>query len=1792
MQRLESSSSMSNSGSSSLRGIGLSNTIHSEVAPCLPLPSLPVFCGAYDQELRLFDEPRNARSLNRRDVISQASRIADLLRETDISYLNLRDDECSFPYGFVEPLVLYDEVVRCNPEAFEYITPGHIKEQICSRTVSEKKPVEQNVPITSQVQRDGGNHSHQSDYVLNEKSTSSRKPKVKKKGSDDFLPSAGPDPYDLQDATIGNFSEMLEDFCGRAEIPSDDRDEAEWLSMPLADLKILVNEIISIRAKKLLNLVPVDILVRLLRVLDHQIHRAEGLSVDECEHSDTDAVSSVFCALESIHAALAVMTHNDMPKQLYKEEIIERILEFSRHQIMDIMSACDPSYRALHKPSENGVLEGEDDEEPDADFGSASKKRRKSVKAKKSAANKVSAAVNTILQKLCTILGFLKDLLLVERLSDSCVLQLVKTSFTTFLVDNIQLLQLKAISLICGIFYSYTQHRTYVIDETLQLLWKLPFSKRAVRAYHLPDQEQRQIQMITALLIQLIHFSTNLPEALRQASNGNTILDVSIDSSYPIKCHEAATEACCLFWTRVLQRFTTVKTQDASELKVMMENLVMDLLTTLNLPEYPASAPILEVLCVLLLQNAGLKSKDISARSMAIDLLGTIAARLKHDAVLCSRDRFWILQELVGGDSVDQTYPKDVCSVCMDGRVERALFVCQGCHRFFHADCMGVREHEVPSRGWYCQFCLCKKQLLVLQSYCKSQCKDDEKRNRAWSDKNSEASDPITKVEIVQQMLLNYLHDAGSSDDVHLFVRWFYLCLWYKDDPKSQQKFIYYLARLKSKAIVRDSGTAFSLLTRESVKKITLALGQNNSFSRGFDKILHLLLASLRENSPVIRAKALRAVSIIVEADPEVLCEKRVQVAVEGRFCDSAISVREAALELVGRHIASHPDVGLKYFEKVAERIKDTGVSVRKRAIKIIRDMCTSNANFSEFTSACNEIISRVSDEESSIQDLVCKTFYEFWFEEPSGSQTQFFGDGSSVPLEVAKKTEQIVEMLRKMPNHQLLVAVIKRNLALDFFPQSAKAVGINPVSLASVRKRCELMCKCLLERILQVEEMNSEEVEVCTLPYVLVLHAFCVVDPTLCAPASDPSQFVVTLQPYLKSQVDNRVVAKLLESIIFIIDAVLPLLRKLPQSILEELEQDLKQMIVRHSFLTVVHACIKCLCSVSKVAGKGASVIEYLIQVFFKRLGAIGVDNKQQVGRSLFCVGLLIRYGNSLLSSCSDKNVYVTSSLNMLKKYLQVDDFFVKVRALQALGFVLIARPEYMLEKDVGKILEATFSSSSDAHLKMQALQNMYEYLLDAESQMGPDKTSNDVVNYSVEGGQSVPVAAGAGDANICGGIVQLYWDSILARCLDVNEHVRQSALKIVEVVLRQGLVHPITCVPYLIALETDPQEVNSKLAHQLLMNMNEKYPAFFESRLGDGLQMSFVFIQSTSGCSPGNSNPKVQTKVPGNMKGKSDGGSFAYARLGVSRIYKLIRANRVSRNKFMSSIVRKFDTPSWNHSVIPFLMYCTEILALLPFTSPDEPLYLIYAINRVIQVRAGTLEANMKALSLHFSQRDVHKIHHENGIAEQEPASQPVSNYTTLMDVNGAAKLEPAGQPDSDHATSMNLKTYMTCLDSSCDISKDDLQKIQADCLAATALQLLLKLKRHLKIVYSLNDARCQAFSPNEPLKTGEVLTKQNIPFYITEMHIDLPTTHQELMQRYQEFKSALKEDTVDYSAYTANIKRKRPAPRRGVKSGRMMGGDDEDEDDDDEDWTGGRRQSNSVRRGNSNRGGRQRL
>lgn len=52
---------------------------------------------------------------------------------------------------------------------------------------------------------------------------------------------------------------------------------------------------------------------------------------------------------------------------------------------------------------------------------------------------------------------------------------------------------------------------------------------------------------------------------------------------------------------------------------------------------------------------------------------------------------------------------------------------------------------------------------------------------------------------------------------------------------------------------------------------------------------------------------------------------------------------------------------------------------------------------------------------------------------------------------------------------------------------------------------------------------------------------------------------------------------------------------------------------------------------------------------------------------------------------------------------------------------------------------------------------------------------------------------------------IIQLYLEEILDCFLNRDDTVRLWAVKVVQIVLRQGLVHPVRMVPYLICLSTD---------------------------------------------------------------------------------------------------------------------------------------------------------------------------------------------------------------------------------------------------------------------------------------------------------------------------------------------------------------------------------------------------
>lgn len=101
---------------------------------------------------------------------------------------------------------------------------------------------------------------------------------------------------------------------------------------------------------------------------------------------------------------------------------------------------------------------------------------------------------------------------------------------------------------------------------------------------------------------------------------------------------------------------------------------------------------------------------------------------------------------------------------------------------------------------------------------------------------------------------------------------------------------------------------------------------------------------------------------------------------------DDAVSVREAAVDLLGKHISSKQDLALTYFEVLATAVRDPGTSVRKRAVNIMWESCVKQPGFPKATQACVHILTRATDPEESIQKLVSKVFHNLWFSPPSST--------------------------------------------------------------------------------------------------------------------------------------------------------------------------------------------------------------------------------------------------------------------------------------------------------------------------------------------------------------------------------------------------------------------------------------------------------------------------------------------------------------------------------------------------------------------------------------------------------------------------------------------------------------------------------------------------------------------------------------------------------------------------------------------------------------------------------------
>ncbi|MGH0176631.1 UNVERIFIED_CONTAM: hypothetical protein FKN15_073655 [Acipenser sinensis] len=1102
-------------------------------------------------------------------------------------------------------------------------------------------------------------------------------------------------------ASVDNILENLEDMDFTAL--ADDDEIPQELLLGKHQLNELGSESAKIKAMGITCRLPSEKLVKVLNILEKNIQDGAKLSTLINHDNDTEEeerlwrdliMERVTKSADACLTALNIMTSTHMPKAVYIEDVIERVLQYTKFHLQNTLyPQYDPVYRVDHG---GGLL--------------SSKAKRAKCSTHK------QRAIVMLYNKVCDIVSNMSELLEIQLLTDTTILQVSSMGITPFFVEGVSELQLCAIKLVTAVFSRYEKHRQLILEEIFTSLARLPTSKRSLRNFRLNSSdtagEPMYIQMVTALVLQLIQCVVHLPSD--KDSNADDEYGKKVDQDVLItNSYETAMRTAQNFLSVFLKKCGSK--QGEEDYRPLFENFVQDLLSTVNKPEWPAAELLLSLLGRLLVHQFSNKQTEMALRVASLDYLGTVAARLRKDAVTSKLDQSTIdriLKESPGTDEIQQ--------------LQKALL-----------DYLDVNAETDPSLAFSRKF--------YIAQWFRDTTTETEKAMRSQNQKDEDSSEGP-----------HHARDIETTGDI-------------MQKAEARKKCL--------RSIIKTTPSKFSTLKMNSDSVdyedsclIVRYLASMRPFAQSFDIYLTQILRVLGENAIAVRTKAMKCLSEVVAVDPSILARLDMQRGVHGRLMDNSTSVREAAVELLGRFVLSRPQLTEQYYDMLIERILDTGISVRKRVIKILRDICLEQPTFSKVTEMCVKMIRRVNDEEG---------------------------------IKLLKSEED--------------------------------------ASYKPAKKACVQLVDNLVEHILKYEEsladsenrgVNSNRLVAC----ITTLFLFSKIRAQLMV------KHAMTMQPYLTTKCNTQSDFLVICNVAKILELVVPLMEHPSETFLATIEEDLMKLIIKYG-MTVVQHCVSCL---GAVVNKVTHNYKFVWACFNRYYGAITklktqnqedpnstvlAANKPALLRSLFTVGALCRHfdfdqeefkGNT-------KVIIKEKVLELLLYFTKHADEEVQTKAIIGLGFSFIQHPSLMFEQDVKTLYNGILSEKNGSvNLKIQVLKNLQTYLQEEDTRMQAADREWKKLSKQEDLKEMGDISSGMSSS-----IMQLYLKQVLEAFFHTQSNVRHFALNVIALTLNQGLIHPVQCVPYLIAMGTDPEPTMRNKSDQQLIEIDKKYTGFIHSLL-----------------------------------------------------------------------------------------------------------------------------------------------------------------------------------------------------------------------------------------------------------------------------------------------------------------------------------------------------------------------
>lgn len=279
---------------------------------------------------------------------------------------------------------------------------------------------------------------------------------------------------------------------------------------------------------------------------------------------------------------------------------------------------------------------------------------------------------------------------------------------------------------------------------------------------------------------------------------------------------------------------------------------------------------------------------------------------------------------------------------------------------------------------------------------------------------------------------------------------------------------------------------------------------------------------------------------------------------------------------------------------------------------------------------------------------------------------------------------------------------------------------------------------------------------------------------------------------------------------------------------------------------------------------------------------------------------------------------------------------------------------------------------------------------------------------------------------------IIQMYLKQVLECVVAGCVVVRHSALRVIQLVLAQGLVHPVQIVPYLVCMSTDSEEAIAHSADKQLQDIEKKYPGFIGMKAMQGFRLSYRLHTLIQENPPTRGFRSKEGEHPGALNGF---------------LYSIMRSTKQHRRAVAFSLLKQFEEQA--RSSLSELLFIADNLAYFPYQVIDEPLFIIHHIDIMISVTGTNILQNFREALLPSPNAEV-KINPETGQEEYVDDLEDEEDVEVYL-----SRLPPC------------LTPLIECINSC------------QGCL------LLLMLKDYMKEIYGITDGRTTQYSPSDTSK-----------------------------------------------------------------------------------------------------------